>query len=154
MVGPLFSLTHYGTPLGKSNSRSQRRPTVGISFRGEGRGAGDYSSRPLVGWAVAGSWVGVGRRGMSSGEIFAAADSQGERRGRTWGKGGSGVWVVSFHFAAGARGSLQLLGRRILLQFVVVRRGKLNGGQAGRRPRAARSLPCHVSWPRYLGVGA
>jgi hypothetical protein len=59
---------------------------------------------------------------------------------------------VAFCRRAGrARGGLK---RRIPQRFFGVRRGELNGGQAGRKSRVIRSLPCRVSWHGNLGGGA
>jgi hypothetical protein len=91
---------------------------------------------------------------MSSGEVSAAANSEGVVGCMLLDMAESRVWRLSrgvaFHRRArGVGGGLQSVGWHILLRFVDVRKKKLNGGQAKRRPRTTRSLPLF----RSVGLG-
>jgi hypothetical protein len=105
----------------------------------------------------------VGRRGMSSGEISAAAYSKGGRRGRCGveaaGRGRKEGLASRSGRCIFPPGWLSMRGssanRAAYCSAIRWREegnwGKLNGGRAGRRPRAARSHPRHVSRGYLLG---
>jgi hypothetical protein len=96
MLVPFFSPPTVGAPPGKNGSSSRRRPTVGISRRGLGRGVGVHYNAPPADCAVAVRLAVEDRREISPREMSAAADSDGGGLGRgslTRRMGVSGVGV-------------------------------------------------------------